>query len=132
LSDHLTRNGYAVLRFDDRGVAESEGDFRSATTEDFAKDVLAAVEFLKTRNEIDHSKIGLIGHSEGGIIAPMAAIQNDEIAFIVLLAGTGLPGEEILYLQSRLIAEADGTPEEDIKRSLEFSSVIYDAIKKIS
>lgn len=130
LSDHLTRNGYAVLRFDDRGVGESEGDFKSATTEDFAKDVLAAVEYLKTRNEIDHSRIGLIGHSEGGIIAPMAAIQNDKIAFIVLLAGTGLPGEEILYLQSRLIEEASGTPEEDIKRSLEFSSVIYDAIKK--
>lgn len=130
LSDHLTRNGYAVLRFDDRGVAESEGDFRSATTEDFAKDVLAAVEFLKTRNEIVHSKIGFIGHSEGGVIAPMAAVQNEEIAFIVLLAGTGLLGEEILYLQARLIAEADGTPEEDIKRSLEFSSVIYGAIKE--
>ena len=129
LSDHLTRNGYAVLRFDDRGVGESEGDFKSATTEDFAKDVLAAVEYLKTRKEIDHKKIGLIGHSEGGIIAPMAAIQNKEIAFIVLLAGTGLPGEEILYLQSRLIEEAGGTPEEDIQRSLEFSSVIYDAIK---
>lgn len=129
LSDHLTRNGYAVLRFDDRGVGESEGDFKSATTEDFAKDVLAAVEYLKTRNEIDHNKIGLIGHSEGGIIAPMAAIQNDEIAFIILLAGTGLPGEEILYLQSRLIEEASGTSEEDIKRSLEFSSIIYKEIK---
>jgi uncharacterized protein len=129
LSDHLTRNGYAVLRFDDRGVGESEGDFKSATTEDFAKDVLAAVEYLKTRKEIDHKKIGLIGHSEGGIIAPMAAIQNKEIAFIVLLAGTGLPGEEILYLQSRLIEEAGGAAEEDIKKSLEFSSVIYDAIK---
>ncbi|MBS4033235.1 MAG: alpha/beta hydrolase [Ignavibacterium sp.] len=129
LSDHLTRNGFAVLRFDDRGVAESEGDFSSATSEDFAKDVLAAVEYLKTRNEIDHTKIGLIGHSEGGIIAPMAANQNDEIAFIVLLAGTGLPGEEILYLQSRLIEEAGGTAEEDIQKSLEFSSVIYDAIK---
>lgn len=130
LSDHLTRNGFAVLRFDDRGVAESEGDFSSATSEDFAKDVLAAVEYLKTRKEIDHTKIGLIGHSEGGIIAPMAANRNDEIAFIVLLAGTGLPGEEILHLQSRLISEAVGTPEEDIKRSLEFSSVIYDAIKR--
>jgi uncharacterized protein len=130
LSDHLTRNGYAVLRFDDRGVAESEGDFKTATSEDFAMDVLAAVEYLKTRKEIDHSKIGLIGHSEGGIIAPMTATQDDEIAFIVLLAGTGLPGEEILYLQSRLISEAVGTPEEDIKRSLEFSSVIYDAIKR--
>jgi uncharacterized protein len=129
LSDHLTRNGYAVLRFDDRGVAESEGDFKTATSEDFARDVLAAVEYLKSRKEIDHSKIGLIGHSEGGIIAPMAANQDDEIAYIVLLAGTGLPGEEILYLQSRLIAEAVGTPEEDIKNSLEFSSVIYEAIK---
>ncbi len=129
LSDHLTRNGYAVLRFDDRGVAESEGDFKTATSEDFARDVLAAVEYLETRKEINHNKIGLIGHSEGGIIAPMAAVQNDDIAFIVLLSGTGLPGEEILLLQSRLIAEAVGTPEEDIKSSLEFSSVIYEAIK---
>lgn len=129
LSDHLTRNGYAVLRFDDRGVAESEGDFKTATSEDFARDVLSAVEYLKSRKEINHSKIGLIGHSEGGIIAPMAAVQNDEIAFIVLLAGTGLPGEDILYLQSRLIAEAAGTPEEDINERLEFSSVIYEAVK---
>lgn len=129
LADHLTKNGFAVLRFDDRGVGESEGDFRAATTEDFAKDVLAAAEYLKTREEIDHNKIGLMGHSEGGVIAPMAAVQNDEIAFIVLLAGTGLVGEEILYLQSRLIEEASDTPVEEIKRNLDFSSKIYQIIK---
>lgn len=129
LADHLTRNGYAVLRFDDRGVGESEGDFKAATSEDFAKDVLAAVEFLKTREEINQNKIGLMGHSEGGVIAPMAAVQNEKIAFIVLLAGTGLVGEEILYLQSRLIEEASGTPEEEIMKSLNFSSKIYQIIK---
>lgn len=129
LSDHLTKNGYAVLRFDDRGVAESEGNFQSATTEDFAKDVLAAVEYLKSRIEIDMKKIGLIGHSEGGLIAPMAAVQNDDIAFIVLMAGPGISGEEILLLQSRLIQEASGTPAEEIKKNLEFSSKIYQEIK---
>lgn len=129
LSDYLTRNGFAVLRFDDRGVGESEGDFHIATSEDFARDVLAAVEYLKTRGEIDQSKIGLIGHSEGGIIAPMAAVQNDEIAFIVLMAGPGLTGEEIVYLQTRLIEEANGTPEEIIKKDIAFSSVLFNYIK---
>ena len=129
LSDHLTENGYAVLRFDDRGVVESEGDFQSATTEDFSKDVLAGIEYLKSRKEIDMKKIGLIGHSEGGLIAPMAAVQNDDVAFIVLMAGPGLTGEEILLLQSRLIEEASGTPAEEIKKNLEFSSKIYQEIK---
>ena len=99
IADYLTRNGFAVLRYDDRGIAESEGNYSTATTEDFTADALSAVEFLKTRNEINHSKIGMIGHSEGGIIAPMAAVQSDDVAFIVLLAGPEFP--EILSLSSR-------------------------------
>jgi hypothetical protein len=108
LADHLTRKGIAVLRVDDRGVGGSTGNVSQATSEDFAGDALAGVEFLKSRKEINPKKIGLIGHSEGGIVAPMAAVKSKDIAFIVLMAGTGLTGEEILYLQGELISRAAG------------------------
>ncbi|MGH7127500.1 MAG: alpha/beta hydrolase family protein, partial [Planctomycetaceae bacterium] len=99
LSDALTRRGIAVLRYDDRGVASSTGAFATATSEDFAGDALAGVRYLKTRPEIDPGRIGIIGHSEGGLIAPIAAARSDDVAFIVLMAGPGVTGEEILYLQ---------------------------------
>ena len=101
LSDYLTKKGIAVLRFDDRGVNESEGNHAEATTADFATDVEAAIDFLKTRKDIDHSQIGLIGHSEGGIIAPLVAQQRpDDVAFIISLAGTGVSGYETTRLQA--------------------------------
>ncbi len=108
LADTLTRRGVAVLRVDDRGVGGSTGSTAKSTTDDFAGDVLAGVAFLKSRPEIDPKRIGLIGHSEGGIIAPIVAGRSPDVAFIILLAGTGLPGEEILYLQARLMGEAMG------------------------
>lgn len=101
LADHLTRHGFVVLRYDDRGTEQSTGDHSLATSADFATDVLVAVDFLKTRSEIDSDHIGLIGHSEGGVIAPLAANQSDDIAHIVLLAGTGIPGKEISLLQTK-------------------------------
>jgi pimeloyl-ACP methyl ester carboxylesterase len=113
LSDYLTRNGIAVLRYDDRGVAESTGDFASATTEDFADDALAAARFLGARPDV--GPVGIIGHSEGGLIGPMAAVTSEEVAFVVMLAGPGLPGAEILELQSELISRAAGAPEEAIQ-----------------
>lgn len=131
IADYLTRNGIAVLRFDDRGIAESTGNHESATSEDFAKDVLAAVEFLKERKEIDKSKIGLIGHSEGGLIAPIAAVNSNDVAFIILMAGPGIPGDSILVLQSELIQRAEGSPEDEIQKSLAVQRKIYSAIKKI-
>lgn len=130
LADYLTRQGIAVLRVDDRGVGESSGDFSQATSEDFASDVLAGVEYLKTRKEINIKKIGLIGHSEGGIIAPMVAVKSPYVAFIVLMAGTGLTGEEILYLQSTLIAKASGVSDEDIAKNLELNKRIFSVIKE--
>ncbi|MCZ8215835.1 MAG: alpha/beta hydrolase, partial [Cyclobacteriaceae bacterium] len=96
LSDHLTKNGIAVLRYDDRGTALSKGDFKTATSADFATDVEAAMAYLKTRKEINKKKIGLIGHSEGGLIAPMVASRSKDVSFIVLLAGPGIPGDSIL------------------------------------
>jgi fermentation-respiration switch protein FrsA (DUF1100 family) len=110
LADHLTRSGIAVLRYDDRGVAESSGDFASATTEDFATDALAAVDYLVAREGIDPDRVGIIGHSEGGIVAPIAAIRSERVAFIVSLAGTGISGRELLELQTRLILEASEVP----------------------
>jgi pimeloyl-ACP methyl ester carboxylesterase len=100
LADHLTRRGIAVLRVDDRGVGGSTGSVPDSTTADFAEDVQAGIEFLKGRKEVNAAQIGLIGHSEGGAIAPLVASRSKDIAFIVLLAGPGVPGEEVLRTQS--------------------------------
>lgn len=109
LADSLTRRGIAVLRFDDRGVGKSTGDFAKATTADFATDAVAAARYLKGRKEIDGTKIGIIGHSEGGLIAPLAAVAAPEdIAYIVMMAGPGVPGSEIIERQQSLIASAGG------------------------
>ena len=128
LADHLTRQGIAVLRYDDRGTAASTGNYSEATIEDFALDTRAAVAFLKKQPQIASDKIGLIGHSEGGIVAPMVASQSDDIAFVVMLAGPGLQGNEILLLQSDLIARAAGTPESLITKMLKINSALYDAV----
>ncbi|MBN2395868.1 MAG: alpha/beta hydrolase [Candidatus Atribacteria bacterium] len=130
LADYLTRQGIAVLRFDDRGVGESTGDFSQATSEDFSSDVMAGIEYLKKREEINDQKIGLIGHSEGGIIAPMVAVKSSDVAFVVLLAGTGLTGEEILHLQSELISRAMGSSEEEIAKNYFFNDQVYSLVKK--
>jgi uncharacterized protein len=132
IADYLTKNGFAVLRYDDRGIAESTGNYSMATTEDFVKDALSAVEFLITRKEINHSKIGLIGHSEGGMIAPMAAVQSDDVAFIVLMAGIGIPGDSILYLQGELIQKAEGTSEEEVQKSVKIQRKLFQMIKEIN
>ncbi|HUU04685.1 MAG TPA: alpha/beta fold hydrolase [Patescibacteria group bacterium] len=107
LADYLTRRGIAVLRVDDRGVGGSGGDPALATSLDFSGDVLAGIAYLKSRQEIDPGRIGLIGHSEGGLIAPLAAVKNPkDVAFILLMAGPGIVGEDILLLQGKLINKA--------------------------
>ncbi len=128
IADHLTRNGIAVLRYDDRGTADSEGKFGTATTQDFASDVVAAVNYLKTRKEINKKQIGLIGHSEGGIIAPMVAAKSKDISFIVLLAGTGIRGNELLLLQQELIGRAEGASEEELKKTKETNTAAFGII----
>lgn len=128
LSDYLTRRGIAVLRYDDRGIGKSTGDFSKATTLDFVSDALAAVDYLMTRKEIDKNKIGLAGHSEGGLIAPMASNRKEEISFIVLMAGPGLRGDKILLRQQELIARAEGTPEERIAVDNELAARMYELI----
>ena len=130
VADHLTRNGVAVLRCDDRGVGGSTGDKLAVTDEDLAADALAAVAFLKGRPEIDPKKIGLIGHSEGGVIAPMAAAKSDDVAFLVLLAGPGLVGEEILYRQADLMAKAEKADDKKIAWQRTVQEKIFAVLKK--
>lgn len=129
LADHLTRNGIAVLRYDERGTGESTGKFEGATTPDFASDVRAAIDYLKTRPEIDQRKLGLIGHSEGGLIAPMIAAKSEDVHFIVLLSGPGLPGDDILLLQTRLIGKANGVSDEMLNKGEAMYRGIYGVLK---
>src|SRR5581483_3663944 len=105
LADYLTRRGVAVLRVDDRGTGKSTGKFETANTEDFASDAEAGVQYLMSRDDVDAKHIGLIGHGEGAIIAPMVAVKMPQIGFIVLLAGTGVPGEEVLLAQTERAEE---------------------------
>ena len=130
IADHFTRNGIAVLRFDDRGVGQSTGDFATATSADFATDVQAGVEYLKTRKEINARKIGLAGHSEGGLIAPMVAAKSVDVAFIVLMAGPGVSGDKVIRLQSRLISKAEGKSEQEIKADDNFLKTAFKELKK--
>lgn len=125
IADHLSRNGIAVLRFDDRGFGKSTGNFLVATSADFATDALSAVEYLKTRKEIDPEKIGIAGHSEGGMIAPMAASSSDDVSFIILLAGPGMKGSDLLALQTELILRANGVAEKEIETSVTDNRAAY-------
>lgn len=128
IADYLTKNGIGVLRYDDRGFGKSEGEFSTATSKDFATDVESAVSYLKTRKDIDPNNIGLAGHSEGGLIAPMVASTSEDIAFIVLLAGPGISGDQILLLQQELIARSSGISEDQIKKTYQNNKTVFDMI----
>lgn len=127
IADYLTQRGIAVLRYDDRGTAQSTGDFHSATTADFASDVESAIAYLKTRKEINQSKIGLIGHSEGGVIAPMVATRSNNVAFIVMLAGSGVRGDSLLLLQQRQIYSVS-MPKDTVSRILKVNEKVFEKI----
>ena len=129
LADHLTRIGIAVLRVDDRGVGGTERGPLSVTSEGFAEDVLAGVGFLKQRKEIDPKMIGLIGHSEGGMIAPMVAARSNDVSFIVLLAGLGQRGEDVIYTQTELIHKAQGTHVDTIRHFNALAKTIIAIVK---
>lgn len=120
LADALTRAGVAVLRYDDRGVGKSTGTFSTATTQDFAADAEAAIGFLTTRDDIDPDQIGLLGHSEGGLVAAMLGARNDDLDFIISLAGPGVNGRDVLLLQNRRLLEAEGATEEEIADQVAF------------
>lgn len=130
LADWLTRQGIAVLRYDDRGVGKSGGKFSDATSFDFADDAEAGFDFLKQFPGIDTGRCGIIGHSEGGLIAPVIASRRADVDFIVLLAGPGLTGEQIVLLQSELISKADGMADENIEADLKLNKEIFSVLRK--
>lgn len=125
ISDYLTRQGLAVLRFDDRGIGRSTGDFATATTLDFADDAEGAVEYLLSRPEIDKKKIGLAGHSEGGMIAPVVASRNPRVAFIVMMAGPGQKTTDLLADQARLVSLAAGESEASVGESVALNQKLF-------
>ncbi|WP_186750422.1 alpha/beta hydrolase family protein [Spirosoma utsteinense] len=114
IADYLTRHGFAVLRYDDRGIGQSTGNFMTATSLDFAADAESAVAYLKTRKEINQHNIGLVGHSKGGLIAAIAASHTKEVSFVISLAGPGVICIDVMHLQTQLIARAGGVDESAI------------------
>ncbi len=121
IADALTKKGFAVLRYDDRGVGKSTGNFATSTTADFANDVKSAIAYLKTLPQIDTSRLGLIGHSEGGLIAPMVGAERKEIKYMVLLAGPGIPILDLMKLQVAAISEETLSP-----KAAALSAAIFD------
>lgn len=139
IADYLTRNGIAVLRYDDRGIGKSEGDFNKATSFDFAEDAKSALEFLRKEAKINHKKIGLIGHSEGGMIGEIVGSGKDRSDFLVLLAAPAMDIDKLVLEQAKLIGEVSGTSPELVKMQIETnervfklltSGVISDTIRK--
>ena len=128
IADHLTRAGIAVLRYDDRGVGGSTGASPDQTTNDFAADALAAVTTLADRPDIDAGRIGILGHSEGGIVAPIAAMMP-QVSFIVMLAGPAWPGDTIVMSQIETLMRAAGADSATITRTLATQRLLYRALR---
>ena len=130
LADYLTRKGIVVLRADKRGVGKSGGDYSKAVMADFASDAEAGVAYLKTRVEVNPHKIGLVGHSEGGIEAPMIAAHNPDVAFVVMMAGPGVRGDEILAEQVVRIGRAAGKSQADVEKDAAIQREVLATVKK--
>ncbi|MCT4665040.1 MAG: alpha/beta fold hydrolase [Flavobacteriales bacterium] len=131
IADYLTKNGTAVFRYDERGVGESSGDFSTATSFDFGADVLAIVDHFSKDKRFQNASIGLIGHSEGGMIAPYVSNKNKNIKYIVLMAGTGAEGYEVILDQQSRILKAQGKhSDQDIKTMEQVGRRIFEYFKK--
>lgn len=126
IADHLTRNGIGVLRYDDRGVGQSEGVYEIAAYDDRVSDVLNAITYLKTKKNINSNKIGLIGHSEGGLIAAMTAEQSKNVDFIILMAAPGLTGYDMVLLQTEISKKTAGANETEIQKEIALLKSIFD------
>jgi len=129
LADDLTRRGIAVLRYDDRGVGKSGGDFHASTTADFASDARAAWEYLRSQTGIDGRRTGLIGHSEGAMIGSMVAAQERDVAFLVMLAGTGIPGDRLALMQSEAVSRSRGAGDGAIRKEKRMNERLFEVIK---
>ena len=130
LADYLTRRGLAVLRMDDRGVGGSTGNLAATTEDDLTADALAGVAYLKGRREIDPARIGLLGHSEGGLVAALAAARSRGVAFVVMMAGPGVPGDQIIVRQVETAVKAAGGSPERAAESAAMQRKILDIIKQ--
>lgn len=130
IADYLTRHGVAVLRFDDRGVGESKGDYAAATSADLATDANAAFAWLAARSDIRKDAIGMIGHSEGGMIGPIAMAENPAVAFLVMLAGPGTDLEQLMLSQRRLLGSQMGMSEAELDRAEPVMAALFKAIRE--
>ncbi len=130
LADHLTRRGIVVLRYDDRGFGQSTGNFGTATHDDFADDGRAALEFLQQQPGVDPERVGLLGHSEGGVYAPLIAADHDDVAFIVMLAGVGVPVEQLLQRQGQDLMRVSGINEEARAQQHEVRAAIFATLRE--
>jgi hypothetical protein len=129
IADYLTKKGIVVLRYDKRGTGGSTGNYGEATTEDFTNDAIAAVDFIKKQPFVDEKKIGLLGHSEGGIEAPMAASISNDLAFIILMSGSGVNGGDILLEQQKMNLIIAGASGDVIKENNELQETINNALR---
>jgi len=125
LADALARHAIAALRCDDRGTGQSTGDYATATTFDFVGDVLAEVAALRMRADISPARLGLVGHSEGAIIAPIAAVRSSDVKFVVLLATPAVPGRETLELQSAALGKAKGATDAQLAEAAAIQREVY-------
>jgi pimeloyl-ACP methyl ester carboxylesterase len=132
LADHLTRQGVAVLRLDDRGVGASSGDFASAASDDFVSDAQAALAFLRARKDVDPKRVGLLGHSEGGVTGPLVAAKDPAVAFVVLLAAPGVPMEQLLLRQSQDVARQTGADAAKLRTIDEANRKIYAILRTVN
>jgi pimeloyl-ACP methyl ester carboxylesterase len=130
IADYLTKKGYAVFRYDDRGTAKSGGEFEGATSPDFASDAASALAYLKTRKDIDTSKIALAGHSEGAMLAAMIAANDSSINAIIMLAGPGIPGDQLLLMQQELIATVNQVNPDEIKENALINRSLFELINQ--
>lgn len=131
IADYLTRKGYLVLRVDDRGVGQTTGDVKSATTKNFADDAMVGLDYLKTLSDVDKTKIGLLGHSEGGMIAEMVAAQQKDIAFVVLLAAPGEPIIDLMTEQSRAVLQSSSMSQQQLESYLALRKSLSSAVSLV-
>ncbi|MGE5569967.1 MAG: alpha/beta hydrolase family protein [Rhodospirillales bacterium] len=129
LADYLTRRGIAVLRADDRGVGGSTGNPATSTLNDLAGDALAGIAYLKSRKEIDPARIGIIGHSQGGLVGAIAASNSPDVAFLVSMAGTGLPGDHIVLRQVETLSRSAGVSPEMTAEALAVQRKLFEILK---
>ena len=132
IADYLTKNGYAVLRYDDRGIGESQGNFQTATTADFTTDAISAYDYLKGRDDIDKKKIGVCGHSEGGMVAQMMAAKlKKKLAFAIFLAAPGMNVDRLMLLQNEIIFIKSGVEEEMVDLMLNIYTKVFTILQAV-